>query len=392
MIISGLLIPFLPLCSEEAATPPQTVSVASTADVAPAPAVVAVESPAETPPAAAVVSYAPEEELAQVSELNEELSQLDEEFNEFKEELFSFEDQMQQQAEEVESGTIVDTLLDTPNFPEEINTFGQIVIDEDANLEDEDFVSKSEALAEPDPLTEEIFTAPVSAKLTVMPKEQLSADKVALLDIEENVKSSEQKPVIVDLKQAFSGSPIIYLLLLGMSVFCLCVYLFSSIALRSSAKVPGTMLKSVQTKLGSNNFEDALALCENTNSLFCKMVASGIHSRRHGLPIMVEAMKSEGKRTSIGFWHKIGLLNDVAIIAPMLGLLGTVLGMFYAFYDVNRSTESISTLFDGLGVSVGTTVAGLVVAIFALILHSMAKYQLVRALSHVENEAQNIAT
>lgn len=50
MIISGLLIPFLPLCSEEAATPPQTVSVASTADVAPAPAVVAVESPAETPP------------------------------------------------------------------------------------------------------------------------------------------------------------------------------------------------------------------------------------------------------------------------------------------------------------------------------------------------------
>lgn len=338
------------------------------------------------------MSYAPEEELAQVSELNEELSQLDEEFNEFKEELFSLEDQMQQQAEEVESGTIVDTLLDTPNFPEEINTFGQIVIDEDANLEDEDFVSKSEALAEPDPLTEEIFTAPVSAKLTVMPKEQLSADKVALLDIEENVKSSEQKPVIVDLKQAFSGSPIIYLLLLGMSVFCLCVYLFSSIALRSSAKVPGTMLKSVQTKLGSNNFEDALALCENTNSLFCKMVASGIHSRRHGLPIMVEAMKSEGKRTSIGFWHKIGLLNDVAIIAPMLGLLGTVLGMFYAFYDVNRSTESISTLFDGLGVSVGTTVAGLVVAIFALILHSMAKYQLVRALSHVENEAQNIAT
>ena len=383
MIISGLLIPFLPLCSEEAATPPQTVTVTSTADVAPAPAVVAVE----TRPPAAVVSYVQEEDAAPVSELNEELSRLDDEFNEFKEELFSLEDQMQQQAEEVGSDTIVDTLLNTPNFPEEINTFGQIVIDEDTNLEDEDFVSKSQAVAEPDPLTEEMFVAPESAKLTVMPKEQ-----VALLDIEEKVKTSEQKPVIVDLKQAFSGSPIIYLLLLGMSIFCVCVYLFSSIALRSSAKVPNTMLKSVQTKLGSNNFEDALALCENTNSLFCKMVASGIHSRRHGLPIMVEAMKSEGKRTSVGFWHKIGLLNDVAIIAPMLGLLGTVLGMFYAFYDVNRSMESIATLFDGLGVSVGTTVAGLVVAIFALILHSMAKYQLVRALSNVENEAQNIAT
>ena len=76
----------------------------------------------------------------------------------------------------------------------------------------------------------------------------------------------------------------------------------------------------------------------------------------------------------------------------MLGLLGTVLGMFYAFYDINRSIESITTLFDGLGVSVGTTVAGLVVAILALILHSITKYRLVKVLAHVENEAQAIAT
>jgi biopolymer transport protein ExbB len=75
----------------------------------------------------------------------------------------------------------------------------------------------------------------------------------------------------------------------------------------------------------------------------------------------------------------------------MLGLLGTVLGMFYAFYDVNRSIESISTLFDGLGISVGTTVAGLVVAILALILHSTAKYRLVRTLAQVENEAHHVA-
>jgi len=86
------------------------------------------------------------------------------------------------------------------------------------------------------------------------------------------------------------------------------------------------------------------------------------------------------------------MLNDIAIIAPMIGLLGTVLGMFYAFYDVNRSIESISTLFDGLGVSVGTTVAGLLVAIVALILHSTAKYRLVQALAQVENNAQKVAT
>jgi biopolymer transport protein ExbB/TolQ len=66
--------------------------------------------------------------------------------------------------------------------------------------------------------------------------------------------------------------------------------------------------------------------------------------------------------------------------------------MFYAFYDINRSIESISTLFDGLGVSVGTTVAGLIVAILALMLHSFAKYRLVKVLATVENEAQSLAT
>ncbi len=107
---------------------------------------------------------------------------------------------------------------------------------------------------------------------------------------------------------------------------------------------------------------------------------------------MVDAMKAEGKRATVSFWQRMSLLNDIAIIAPMLGLLGTVLGMFYAFYDLNRSTESVATLFDGLGISVGTTVAGLIVAIIALILQSIGKYRLVKVLARVENEAHSMAS
>src|SRR5581483_1478417 len=197
--------------------------------------------------------------------------------------------------------------------------------------------------------------------------------------------------ISVDLQQAFSGAPVIYSLLLAMSVFSVFIWLYSVYSMRSSTRISTTFVKNVQNKLNSNHFDDVLSLCEEKKGVFCKMLSSGIHSRRHGLPVMIEAMKAEGKRSTTSFWQKIGLLNDIAIIAPMLGLLGTVLGMFYAFYDVNRSMESISTLFDGLGVSVGTTVAGIIVAILALILHSTAKYRLVTALSQVENEAQSLA-
>jgi biopolymer transport protein ExbB len=107
---------------------------------------------------------------------------------------------------------------------------------------------------------------------------------------------------------------------------------------------------------------------------------------------MTETMRAEGKRSTVKFWQKLALLNDIAIIAPMLGLLGTVLGMFYAFYDVNRSLTSISALFDGLGISVGTTLAGLMVALLALMLHSFARYRLVKRLATIENEVHQFAT
>lgn len=132
-------------------------------------------------------------------------------------------------------------------------------------------------------------------------------------------------------------------------------------------------------------------MCE-TKTFLLQNACLGNLARRHGLNVMIDTMKSEGKRSTVTFWQRINILNEIAIIAPMLGLLGTVLGMFYAFYDLNRSVESVSLLFDGLGISVGTTVAGLVVAILAMILYSIAKYRLVRILANVENEAQTFAT
>jgi biopolymer transport protein ExbB len=90
-------------------------------------------------------------------------------------------------------------------------------------------------------------------------------------------------------------------------------------------------------------------------------------------------------------WQRLSILSDIAQVAPMLGLLGTVMGMFYAFYDMNRSVESISQVFDGLGIAVATTVAGLVVSIVAVALHSILRFRLTRLLTLVESEVLPLA-
>ena len=195
----------------------------------------------------------------------------------------------------------------------------------------------------------------------------------------------------ISLKQVFVGAPTIYSLLLILSIASFGIWIYSMLSIRTAELFPEQLIKDMKTGLMSNQYGEVLHLCRKEKHFFCKMIETGILARKQGMGMMIEMMKAEGKRCTVGFWQRLNLLNDIALIAPLLGLLGTVMGMFYAFYDLHRSAESINILFDGLGISVGTTIAGLIVAIISMILHSTAKYRLIKALSNLENEAQGFA-
>ncbi len=197
------------------------------------------------------------------------------------------------------------------------------------------------------------------------------------------------KPVaaIPDLKKVFLASPIIYTILFALSLTACVIWFYSIITLRDSDRAPQVFLKQVKQQILERRFEAALMKCRQESNFTANIIACGIHARNHGPQITMDAMQAEGKRFGTTLWHRLSLLNDIAIVAPMLGLLGTVTGMFYAFYDINRTAESITAIFDGLGIAIGTTVAGLIVAIIAMIFHSTLKYRIVRLLNNIENEA-----
>ncbi len=196
----------------------------------------------------------------------------------------------------------------------------------------------------------------------------------------------------LDLKKVFISSPFIYSLLIGMSTTALGLWIYSLSTLRARDITSKSFSQTLRPHLKAGAYAEAIRYCTEESHLLALLLRTGLATRGFGGQIMVDAMKSEGKRLSTPFWQRLSLLNDIAITAPMLGLLGTVLGMFYAFYDMHRSLERINILFDGLGIAVGTTVAGLVVSIFAMILHTTLKNRLVRMLSHVESEAMALST
>jgi len=172
-----------------------------------------------------------------------------------------------------------------------------------------------------------------------------------------------------------------------MSIGSMAIWLYTLATFREKDIMPGPYLTQLRSLLEGQKWDLAKDACKKQPNLLSSIVNAGLLTRELGPAVMVDAMKSEGKRASTPFWQRLSLLNDIAIVAPMLGLLGTVIGMFYAFYDVNRSVESINALFDGLGIAVGTTVAGLIVSILSMLFSTTLKYRLVKTLSQVENQA-----
>lgn len=194
----------------------------------------------------------------------------------------------------------------------------------------------------------------------------------------------------IDIKEIFLAAPIIYTLLLAMSVSSVVIWIMSLFSFKEKNFIPADFVKTCRQLLLQKEYEKAKEFCETDDSILAKMIIVGINTKNLGAGLMIDAMKSEGRRVSTSCWQRLTILNDIVMIAPMLGLLGTVMGMFYAFYDINRSVESITALFDGLGIAVGTTVFGLFVAIAAMIFSTTLKYRLVKLASLLEKEALSL--
>ena len=167
-----------------------------------------------------------------------------------------------------------------------------------------------------------------------------------------------------------------------------CVILFYTLlTFRPKDLMSKSTIEDLKDFLRAGKYEEAQTYCDTKKNLLSTMISSGISARKHGAQYVIETIKAEGSRSVAGFWQRISLLGDIIVIAPMLGLLGTVIGMFYAFYDINRSIDTLSSLFDGLGIAVGTTVAGLVVAILATSFYTILKFKMIKSLGKVEKEA-----
>ncbi len=154
------------------------------------------------------------------------------------------------------------------------------------------------------------------------------------------------------------------------SVAALAIILERAWALRRGRVLHPDVLDLVSSTRSPSPGE-ALALCRRTPGAFARVIETLLAAHHRGQSHVLEAVNAAGRAQLIRLERGLVLLEIIAGIAPLLGLMGTVLGMVIVFEAI--SAEGLGdpqVLADGISRALVTTVAGLGVAIPALAFHS----------------------
>jgi len=163
---------------------------------------------------------------------------------------------------------------------------------------------------------------------------------------------------------AFAKIVMFTVLLLGI----FSVYLFFErffFIKRLTSKTDSNFMDNIEDFIKEGKIESAADYCKRQNSPEGRILEKGIS--RLGRPVsdIVSAMESQAQVEVANMEKNLNLLAVVPSIAPMLGLLGTVIGMIIAFFNLSHASGSFSpkTLSEGIYTALGQTAVGLAVAI-----------------------------
>lgn len=134
--------------------------------------------------------------------------------------------------------------------------------------------------------------------------------------------------------------------------------------------LPPDLVKQIWRLVRDKQFDDAVLRRLKSSSALGFILASGIANSHHGRDVMKEAIEEAGRQVVHEMERFLNTLGTIASIAPLLGLLGTVVGMIQAFSAiVEQGVGDPSVLAGGISVALITTAAGLTIAIPSLIFH-----------------------
>ena len=201
----------------------------------------------------------------------------------------------------------------------------------------------------------------------------------------------------ITLKQAWVyGGPLMWVLA-GLSVLALAKILVLLIAQRRGGLAPRSLVSDVFSRLQAKDYGETRRLCDRRPCAFSTLVLAALDAVRGtapgAKPPVAQAVETAGAHVAERLQASVDWLADLAAIAPLVGLLGTVLGMFQAFGGIASDLAANArpvVLAQGVSQAIVTTVFGLVVSIPCLACHAFLRRRTARRIAGLESLAVDL--
>ncbi|SHH24588.1 MotA/TolQ/ExbB proton channel family protein [Winogradskyella jejuensis] len=186
-------------------------------------------------------------------------------------------------------------------------------------------------------------------------------------------ESVEKTLSIIELITTGGTAGIIIIAILGI-LFIAAIYIYFEriFAIKEASKVDSNFMNQIRDYVSDGKIDSAQNLCSTANSPVSRLISKGISRIGKPLDDINTAIENAGRLEIYGLEKNVSVLATISGAAPMIGFLGTVIGMILSIFEIANSGGSIDikTLADGLYTAMTTTVGGLIVGIIAYIAYN----------------------
>lgn len=180
------------------------------------------------------------------------------------------------------------------------------------------------------------------------------------------------------------------LLLVSIAGFALAFQ--AMVQIRGHLMRPPELANELITCCQEGNLDAAVETAQGDSSFLGTVAFATLSNAQYGKHAMETAMSDVGEIEANKFLNKIGILNLIAAIAPMLGLTGTTVGMIITFAAISAKADAVTTsdMAKGIGVALVCTFSGLMVAIPLLCIAYFLKARLQQTILEIANDCNEM--
>ena len=181
----------------------------------------------------------------------------------------------------------------------------------------------------------------------------------------------------------------IMILLAVLSIIAVYIFIERYIVVSRATKYDASFMDRIREYMKDGKLDSAKALCRGNSTPISRMIEKGLSRIGRPLGDINSAIENEGNIEVAQLERGVSILAMIASAAPMIGFLGTVIGMIRAFYDMSMAGNNldITTLSSGIYTAMVTTVGGLIVGIIAYFFHAILSTKIQKVVNLLEAKA-----